>query len=148
MLRRVGVAIEIHTNEFATFYSDLRSGNFDIAASQWVGVADPHQYYLIFDSRMTPQGGGNNRGDYANPEMDRLLEAGDAELDPAARRAIYARVQQIAAADLPYVSLWWIDNVAVIDRRLGGFEPFPNGSLLSLGAARWLPPAAAGGARP
>ncbi len=146
MLRRVGVAIEIRTNEFATFYSDLRSGNFDIAASQWVGVADPHQYYLIFDSRMTPQGGGNNRGDYANPEMDRLLEAGDAELDPAARRAIYARVQQIAAADLPYVSLWWIDNVAVIDRRLDGFEPFPNGSLLSLGAARWDSPAASAGA--
>ncbi len=146
MLRRVGVAITIRTSEFATFYSDLRAGNFDLAASQWVGVSDPHQYSLIFDSRMTPQGGGNNRGDYANPEMDRLLRAGDAELDPAARRAIYARVQQIAAADLPYVSLWWIDNVAAYDRRLDGFEPFPNGSLLSLAAARWFPSAAAAGA--
>ncbi len=143
MLLRVGVAIEIRTNEFATFYSDLRAGNFDLAASQWVGVADPHQYYLIFDSRMTPRRGGNNRGGYANPQMDRLLVAGDAALDPAVRRAIYAQVQQLAAADLPYVSLWWIDNVAVLNRRLEGFEPFPNGSLLSLAAARFAPPAAA-----
>lgn len=142
MLRPVGVTLEIRTNEFATFYSDLRAGNFDLAASQWVGVADPHQYYLVFASRMTPAGGGNNRGGYANPEMDRLLAAGDAALDPAARRAIYAQVQRLAAADLPYVSLWWIDNVAVFNRRLDGFAPFPNGSLISLAAARFAPAAA------
>jgi len=139
MLRRVGIAIDIHTNEWATFYSDLRNGNFDIASSQWVGIDDPHQYYEIFDSHMTPESGGNNRGDYSNPRMDRLVEAGDTTIDPAARRAIYRDVQQLAAADLPYVSLWWDDNVAALDRRLAGFEPYPNGSLISLASAAWVP---------
>jgi peptide/nickel transport system substrate-binding protein len=132
MLLRVGVVLDIHTNEWATFYSDLRNGNFDIASSQWVGIGDPHQYYEIFDSHMTPDAGGNNRGDYSNPRMDRLVEAGDATIEPAARRAIYAEVQRLAAADLPYVSLWWDDNVAALDRRIDGFEPYPNGSLISL----------------
>ena len=132
MLARVGVILGIHTNEWATFYGDLRSGNFDIASSQWVGVGDPHQYYEIFDSHMSPAAGGSNRGDYSNPQLDRLVEAGDATLDPAARRAIYAQVQQLVADDLPYVSLWWDDNMAAMDRGLEGFEPYPNGSLISL----------------
>jgi len=85
---------------------------------------------MVFDSKMTPPG-GLNRGAYSNPELDRLVEDGDLTLDGAQRRAIYAQVQQLAADDLPYVSLWWQDNVAVMSRRLQGFTPFPNGSLRS-----------------
>jgi ABC-type transport system substrate-binding protein len=71
--------------------------------------------------------------------MGRVVEAGDTTLDPVSRREIYARVQQLAAIDLPYVPLWWMDNVAVLNRRLRGFEPYPNGSLRSLATAHYLP---------
>ncbi len=64
--------------------------------------------------------------------MDSLVEAGMSNVDPEARRKIYALVQQLAAEDLPYVSLWWVDNVAVMNRRLGGFDAYPNGSFRSL----------------
>jgi ABC-type transport system substrate-binding protein len=69
--------------------------------------------------------------------MDQLVEAGDATIDPVARRAIYRDVQRLAADDLPYVSLWWDDNVAAYDRRLTGFAPYPNGSLISLATAEF-----------
>jgi len=130
MLRSVGIALTVRSNEFATFYSDIQRGNFDLTSLQWVGINDPHHYYMVFDSKMTPPG-GMNRGWYSNPEIDRLVEQGDLTLDVAQRRAIYAQVQQLAADDLPYVSLWWQDNVAVMSRRLQGFVPFPNGSLRS-----------------
>ena len=64
--------------------------------------------------------------------MDRLVEAGDATIDEAARKQIYAQVQKLAADDLPYVSLWWQDNVVVLNDTVAGFKPYPNGSLLSL----------------
>ncbi len=131
MLARVGIRLEIRTNEWATFYGDIQRGDFDLTSMNWVGINDPDHYYMVFDSHMTPPH-GFNRGFYDNPEMDRLVEQGARTLDPAARRAIYARVQQLAATDLPYVSLWWLDNVAVMNRRIGGFEPYPNGSLRSL----------------
>src|SRR4029077_20069296 len=92
---------------------------------------DPHQFQMVIDSKMTPPR-GLNRGAYSNPEMDRLVEAGDATLDPATRREIYRKVQQLAADDLPYLSLWWQDNVVVMKRGLEGFRPYPNGSLRSL----------------
>lgn len=131
MLARVGIRIEIRTNEWATFYGDIQRGNFDLTSMDWVGINDPNQYYMVFDSHMTPPH-GFNRGWYSNPEMDTLVEQGARTLDPVKRRAIYARVQQLAALDLPYVSLWWQDNVAVMTRRIADFEPYPNGSLRSL----------------
>jgi peptide/nickel transport system substrate-binding protein len=131
MLRPFGVLLDIHTNEWATFYNDLSHGDFAIAASQWVGVNDPHQYELIFASNEMPPHGAN-RGAYTNPTMDRLLASGDSNLDIGARWPIYAQVQAIAAEELPYISLWWMDNVTVMNRRLHGFEPYANGSLISL----------------
>ncbi len=75
-----------------------------------------------------------------NPEMDRLVEAGDATLEETARKKIYAEVQKLAADELPYVSLWWQDNVVVMNRTVTGFEPYPNGSLRSLADLKLLSP--------
>ena len=140
MLRRIGITLDIRTNEFATFYSDIQKGNFDLTSLDWVASDLTHQYYMVFDSKMTPPS-GSNRGGYSNPAMDRLLEQGEVTLDPAARREIYAKVQKIAATDLPYVSLWWMDNVVVMNRRVKGFTPFPNGSLRSLATVSLAPEA-------
>jgi peptide/nickel transport system substrate-binding protein len=131
MLRRVGIEVRIRSNEWATFYDDMQRGNFDIAAMPWIGIRDPHHYRMVFDSQSMPPH-GLNRGSYSNPEMDRLVEAGDATIDDAARKQIYAQVQKFAADDLPYVSLWWQDNVIVMNDTIAGFKPYPNGSLLSL----------------
>jgi ABC-type transport system substrate-binding protein len=66
-------------------------------------------------------------------------------VDLDARKKIYAQVQQLAAEDLPYVSLWWVDNVAVMNRRLVGFDAYPNGSFRSLATLTLVGP---GGGEP
>jgi peptide/nickel transport system substrate-binding protein len=131
MLRQIGITLDIRTNEFATFYADIQKGNFDLTSLDWVAMDLTHQYFMVFDSKMTPPN-GSNRGGYSNPAMDRLLDQGEVTLDAGARREIYAQVQKLAATDLPYVSLWWMNNVVVMNRRVRGFVPFPNGSLRSL----------------
>jgi peptide/nickel transport system substrate-binding protein len=140
MLKDVGIVLEIHTNEWATFYADLQRGNFDLAASQ-LAVASPHDYYLFYDSQMTPPQ-CNNRVRYRNREMDALLERDDTALDPERRKAIVGDIQKVAARDLPYLPLWWIDTVTVANRRLRGFIPSPDGSLRSLASVAYTPGAA------
>jgi peptide/nickel transport system substrate-binding protein len=130
MLARIGIEVRVRSYEWPTFYSDIQRGNFDLTSLDWIGIADPHHYNLVFACAMTPPR-GLNRGHYCNPAMDRLLEQGDITLDRERRRRIYQAVQKLAAADLPYLSLWWQDNVVVMDDRLAGFEPYPNGSLRS-----------------
>ncbi|HZC45842.1 MAG TPA: ABC transporter substrate-binding protein [Candidatus Acidoferrum sp.] len=131
MFQRVGIELTIRTLEFAAYYADIQAGNFDLTSAQWIGIKDPNFYYMVFDSKKIPPH-GQNRGYYSNPAMDRLLEQGMTTVDPDARKKIYAQVQQLAADELPYVSLWWVDNVAVMNRRLIGFDAYPNGSLRSL----------------
>ena len=143
MLRKVGIAIDIRSNELATFLSDLDQGNFDLTSLRWIGINDPNHYYLVFDSEMTPAQGGSNRGAYRNPQMDALVERAMHTIDPSTRRSVYAQVQQLAARDLPYVSLWWLQNVTVLNREVAGFEPYPNGSLRSLATVTLSPPTAA-----
>jgi peptide/nickel transport system substrate-binding protein len=140
MLAKVGIELRIRTYEWPTFYSDIQRGNFDVTSMAWIGINDPHHYYMVFDSAMTPPKGLNRSG-YSNPQMDRLLEEGEAALDPARRKAIYSEVQKLAAEDLPYVSLWWQDNVAVMSPEVSGFMPFPNGSMRSFAGVSLAPAA-------
>jgi len=135
-LKEVGIGIRIRSYEWGTFYGDIKSGNFQLYTLSWVGVTEPDIYYYIFHSSNIPPHGAN-RGHYRNPEIDALLEAGRRETDPAKRKEIYGTVQAILAEDLPYVNLWYYDNVAVFSKNLHGFVLDPSGDLFSLKDA-WL----------
>ena len=134
-LAGVGIALDVRTYEWGTLFADVRSGNFEMAAMTWVGVADPDLYRLAYHSAMVPPA-GMNRGRYASRAMDRLTDAGRRTLDRAARHAVYARVQRWAAHDLPALPLWWEDRVVVTTDRLRDFTPHPSGDLASLARAR------------
>lgn len=133
-LAAVGIALDVRTYEWGTLFADVRSGNFEMAAMAWVGVADPDLYRLAYHSAMAPPA-GFNRGGYRSRTMDRLTEAGRRTRDRDARRAIYARVQQWAASDLPVLPLWWEDRVVIASDRLRGFVPQPSGDLAGLAEA-------------
>jgi peptide/nickel transport system substrate-binding protein len=129
-LGQVGIAVEVRAYEWGTFFADVRSGNFQLFTLQWPAVVEPDLYHWIFHSSMIPSpdngGRGANRGRYRNPALDALIEAGRRTPERDARRAIYSQVQRILAQDLPYVSLWHEDNVAVLDRSLQGYHILPN----------------------
>jgi len=88
-------------------------------------VVDPDLYHYIFHSHSIPPEGAN-RGHYANPAMDTVLDAARATLDPETRRRYYATVQDLAAVDLPYIPLWHPLHYAVVNRRVEGFRLTPN----------------------
>lgn len=135
-LGRVGLLVGIRSYEWATFYADVRRGDFQLYSLAWIGIADPDVYYRIFHSGMQPPA-GNNRAGYANPALDALLEAARVAVDRGERRRLYAEIQRITADDLPVIPLWWADTVVVKSRRLSGFVPAPNGELRSLATARF-----------
>ncbi|MEO8727474.1 MAG: ABC transporter substrate-binding protein [Acidobacteriaceae bacterium] len=122
-LRKVGVELEIRSYEFATFYSDVTKGSYQLYSLRWVGGSnqDPDIFDYVLDSaRMPPDGA--NRSYYSNPRVDALLQAARTTVDQPSRRADYARVQQIASHDVPYISLWYMDNVVVHTRRVGNLK--------------------------
>lgn len=138
-VRAAGIELEIRQNEFATFYSDVTRGAFQMYALRWIGSnEDPDIFRVAYSSTMTPPK-GSNRGHYANPELDALLSAASSTPDENTRRADYVRVQQILSDDEPTLVLWSLDNVVVHSPRLHGVTPAASGSFDWLRTA-WVSP--------
>jgi peptide/nickel transport system substrate-binding protein len=132
--RKVGIDLEVRPLEFATLFSDIARGSFEIFTLRWVGANnDPDTFFdYVFDSRKIPPAGAN-RGHYRNPEIDALLDQARIESDRAKRRELFSKVQKIIAEDLPYLSLWFMDNVSVYRRRIEGVHISPTGDYDFLG---------------
>jgi peptide/nickel transport system substrate-binding protein len=126
----VGIDVDVRMYEFATLYADVLSGNFQMFTLQWTAgaLADPDILRRVFHSKQVPPV-GFNRGRYANPQVDALLDQADAATDEAVRRDLYAKVQHIVAREVPYVSLWYKTNVAIAQRALAGVRLNPLGDF-------------------
>lgn len=117
-LRDVGIALDIRTFEFATFFSDVTSGAYQLYSLRWIGGnEDPDIFeYAFHSSKFAPHGA--NRSYYANPRLDALIDQARSELDQNVRKQMYFEIQSILAEDLPYINLWYLDNVVVHSRRV------------------------------
>ena len=117
-LREVGIALDIRSFESATFFSDVIHGAFQMYGLRWIGGnEDPDIFEYAFHSSKFPPNGAN-RGFYSNPKLDALIDKARREIDPNTRKPLYAEVQHILAEDLPYIDLWYLDNVLVHTRRV------------------------------
>lgn len=128
-LREVGIKIEIRSFEFATFYSDIVRGNFQMYSLRWIGDnLNPDIFDAVFNSKNIPPE-GKNRGYYHNPRVDQLIQWARAEPDRTLRKRFYAEIQDLVAQDLPYLSLWYIHNVCVANRRVRNIHLCPSGDF-------------------
>lgn len=117
-LRDVGIALDIRTYEFATFYADVVKGAYQLHSLRWIGGnEDPDIFEHIFDSASVPPKRAN-RTYYSNPRVDELIRQGRMTIDQQQRKKIYSEIQRIIAEDQPYINLWYFDNVLVHSKRL------------------------------
>jgi peptide/nickel transport system substrate-binding protein len=139
-LREVGVALDIRTFEFATFFSDVTRGAYQVHSLRWVGGnEDPDIFeYVFHSSKFSPHGA--NRTFYANPRVDVLIEQARGEPDQNARKLLYGEIQQILAEELPYINLWYQDNVMVHSRRVKNLTLNPAGNYDFLKTAELIGP--------
>jgi peptide/nickel transport system substrate-binding protein len=127
-LREVGIALDIRSFEFGTFFADVTHGMFQLYGLRWIGGnEDPDIFSLCFSSARFPPNGAN-RGYYSNPKVDALIEQARREVDPNVRKPIYAEIQRILAEELPYINLWYLDNVLVHNKRVTNLKLNPAGN--------------------
>ena len=127
-LREVGIALDIRTYEFATFLADVTSGAFQLYSLRWIGGnEDPDIFDTAFHSRNFPPA-GRNRSFYSNPRVDSLIDQARRETDQDVRKRLYAEIQEILATDVPYINLWYFDNVLVHTRRVRDVTLNPSGN--------------------
>jgi peptide/nickel transport system substrate-binding protein len=135
-LAKVGIALAIRSNEFATFYSDVTRGAFQMYSLYWIGGNEqPDIFSYVFStSRFPPKGA--NRGRYSNAGFDALLDDAAQASDAKKRRQDYVQAQEILARDLPAINLWYLDTIVVHNRRLTNVVPSPSGKYTFLETAQ------------
>jgi peptide/nickel transport system substrate-binding protein len=127
-LREVGIELDIRSFEFATFFSDVTHGAFQMYGLRWIGGnEDPDIFEYAFHSSKFPPNGAN-RGFYSNPRVDLLIDEARRSTDLSVRKPLYAEVQRILADELPYIDLWYLDNVVVHTRRVRNLKLNPAGN--------------------
>lgn len=102
-LKKIGIQLKIETVETGIFFSKIRSGDFDLFASRWIGVSDSEIYRLTVHSS-----GPRNRINYKNPKMDKLIEKGELK-----------KIEALFSEELPYLPLWFWHNELWIRKKSG-----------------------------
>lgn len=134
-LSEVGIAVEVRSFEFATFFADVKKGAYQLASMQTAEITEPDYYFMYFNSSWIPTPAnpdGFNRWHYINSDVDRLTTQGREELDRERRKRIYAEVQRLVAQDVPIVPLWHEHNVVLSNVDVQGYAITPNARLIGL----------------
>lgn len=139
-LSQVGIAVTLRSEDTATWlrrvYTDY---DYDISEPFLGQGIDPvvglNRQYL--SSQIRKGVTFVNNSFYSNPEIDRLLDEGRSEIDPAKRADIYHRVQKILVEDSPLIWLIDVQYVSVFNRRLHNHTTGPLGTYQAFETA-WL----------
>ena len=130
-LADVGIELAVQSYDWGTFFGDIKAGRFQLYGLTWVGVRTPDIFRYVFHSASIPPDGAN-RGRYRSPVADDLIERARAEPDLADQATLYRQLQALLLADLPYVPLWYEDQIAVMRTDLEDYRLAPDGNYDAL----------------
>ncbi|MBV9785182.1 MAG: ABC transporter substrate-binding protein [Acidisphaera sp.] len=130
MLARSGIMAKVQVWETAVLVPIWRDpakrADHDLFFTSWGNASlDPSDIMIP----AVHSGGRGNTAGYANPEVDRLLDAAETEVDRDKRRALYMQAQTIINADAPWVFLWLPQDVYGVSKRVHGWKPSADSKI-------------------
>jgi peptide/nickel transport system substrate-binding protein len=80
---------------------------------------------------------GQNTSGYRSPEMDRLVDAIEVELDRDRRKTLWSQLQHLYARDLPVLPLFFRADAYILPHWLEGLRPTGHQFLSTLWVEEW-----------
>lgn len=122
-MRPAGIALEIRSLDWGTFFEDVKQGKFQLYGLTWVGIKTPEIYAKAFGSAQLPPN-GFNRGRFSDPELDALLMSNHLDATEASWQAVTQRIH----AQLPYVPLWYEGQFVAMRDDIQHYAPKADGN--------------------
>ncbi|MFC3686778.1 ABC transporter family substrate-binding protein [Aquipuribacter hungaricus] len=130
-----GAGFEVQDIGNANFFEPegaLNTGAYDVAQFAWSGSP------LKSGSASTFQtGGGNNNGQYTNPQVDELVNQLNAETDPDAQTELVIQIETILWEDLATIPGFAFPGVLATTADAQGVEYNPTQSGLTWNMQEW-----------
>lgn len=105
-LRAVGIELTVQAVDRPTSDARTSSGDYDMAIINYGGLGGDPDYLRQVYSSQVPKRFQSAQG-YANAEVDELGRAQLDSLDEEERRPLVAQIQELVAADLPLLPLYY-----------------------------------------
>lgn len=115
--KQIGVQLNPQVLDFNALLALRHAGNYDLATFSTSTLNDPHDGVWDFYSTQAKDTG------YSNPQVDALINEGNATLDVEKRKAIYLKLYQLLATDPPVILLGYREILTASSARVKGFRP-------------------------
>lgn len=125
-LKKLGINLQIKILDWGSFFDQISNGNFDLFSLSWVGIKSPDIFEYIFATTAIPPQGAN-RGFYANPKVDALIQSAKATFDYQEQAKIYREIEAEISADKVYIPLWYQDEYFLTNCKIQNLEVFSDG---------------------
>ncbi|MDR2986779.1 MAG: ABC transporter substrate-binding protein [Nocardiopsaceae bacterium] len=102
-LKQIGVTLQVKEVTISQWLANLSAPKQPLRY-MWYFNTTPDPAELVTYLLNNPP---KNLAGYVNKQVDTLLAQAMVELDAAKRASLIIEAQKVAAADLPYLSLWW-----------------------------------------
>lgn len=142
--KEIGIDIRIKNEAPRIFFGDTtRRREFTgMAMYAWSTAPETVPRGTLHSSQI-PTEENNYRGlnytAFSKPEMDRLIETIETELDPDKRVPLWHRIQEIYAEEVPILPLFFRANPYILPRWLDGIEPTGHFQQTTLWIEDWKP---------
>ena len=132
------IVMNVEPLQWSVLVNKLNQGDYEAITLGWSSSieSDPYQ---IFDSSQIKDG-GDNRINYSNPELDKVIEKARVTLDVGERMKMWHRVHQILHEDQPYTFMLSPQSLKWANNRIGGINESKvglNWEMLNSGVVPW-----------
>jgi peptide/nickel transport system substrate-binding protein len=139
--KEIAVDIRIRNEPARVLFGEtLPHRHFDMAMYAWISAPD-NEPRSIFHSSEIPNEvngyAGENLPGYNNPEMDRIIDTLEIELDVTKRKELWAETQRLYASDLPSLPLYFRSDAFILPKWLTGLRPTGNQYPSTLWVTDW-----------
>ncbi|MDR1789619.1 MAG: peptide ABC transporter substrate-binding protein [Opitutaceae bacterium] len=117
----LGIAVELNNQEWQTYLGTTRAMEYDMSRAGWIGDYDDPNTFL--DLWLT--GGGNNQTGFSNAGYDAAHAAALNAPDEATRMALFQKLEQILAEEVPCLPLYFYTRVCAISPRVKNWNANP-----------------------
>jgi peptide/nickel transport system substrate-binding protein len=135
-LKAVGIQADLNSMEWNAYIQKVVvSRDYTATVNWWVYPNDP-DVFPYFHS--TTAGKGFNIPGFKDPKLDSLLTAVQTETDPGKRKQAVTDLQTFMADNLPYIFLWYPEEIDVINANLQGVPDINLRDNMHYVAEWWL----------
>lgn len=123
MWAKIGVKVNLVSQEWSTFLQTRKNGDYDIARNGWLGdYNDPISFLDMWTT-----GGGNNDAQWSNAEYDALIEQIKSSADQTERMELMHKAEDIIFSEWMLCPLYYYVDIYLCNEKLQGVYSSPLG---------------------